>query len=112
MAIFENIKVGDEVEVCCNNNNYVATVNKVNKASFSVIIYSGLTWTFNFNGYLRGGGVWSQVFCYPLTENRKEEIYEENNKKRYLKLLKNFDFNDYNSQQLKQVIDLITSFKK
>lgn len=49
--------------------------------------------------------------CYPLTEKRKEEIYEENDKKRYIKLLNNFNFNDYNSQQLKELFDLITSFK-
>ena len=107
---FKNIKVGDKVIATKSDygSSYsmVATVTKVNKASF-VCEGNKTNITFNFNGSERGASGWVHWYCEEYTKEKAEEIFRKNRKNYLVSKLSNFNYKDASLDLLERINVLI-----
>lgn len=111
--MFENIKVGDKV--IATKSGYgstysmVATVTKVNKASF-VCEGNNITITFNFNGSERGSrGTWIHWYCEEYIEVKADKIREANKRSNLINKIKKTDFDELSTDVLEKIYSLTKS---
>lgn len=107
---FSNIKVGDKVIASKSGygfvHNIIATVTKVNKASF-VCESNSLKLTFNFNGSERGANSWVHWYCEEYTDENADKIRKENRKASLVSKLSKFNYNDASLDILEKINSLI-----
>lgn len=108
MAEFENVKIGDKVVISRHfGGRSIATVKKVNKASF-VVDCGNYDMTFmTLSGKEKGGDSWTPTYAYPATEELIEKVRKENRKANYIYAIRNCKFEDLSYETLEQIYNLI-----
>lgn len=108
MAQFENIKIGDKVVISRHfGGRSIATVKKVNKASF-VVDCGNYDMTFmTLSGKEKGGDSWTPTYAYPATEELIEKVKKENRKANYIYTIRHCKFEDLSYETLEQIYNLI-----
>jgi len=108
MAEFENVKIGDKVVISRHfGGRSIATVKKVNKASF-VVDCGNYDMTFmTLSGKEKGGDRWTPTYAYPATEELIEKVRKENMKANYIYAIRRCKFEDLSYDVLEQIYNLI-----
>ena len=106
--MFENVKIGDKVVIRRRfSKSSIATVKKVNKASF-VVDCGNYDMTFmTLSGKEKGGDKWTSAYAYPATEEMIEKVRKENMKSNYLYAISICKFEDLPYETLEQIYNLI-----
>lgn len=108
MAEFENVKIGDKVIISRHfGGRSIATVKKVNKASF-VVDCGKYDMTFMKNsGREKGGSAWTSAYAYKATDELVETVGKENRKAKYVSTCRACKFEDLSYEILEQIYNLI-----
>ena len=108
MEDFENVKIGDKVVISRHfGGRSIATVKKVNKASFVVDCGNYDMAFMKKGGREKGGSTWNSAYAHQATDELVKTVGKENRKAKYVSACRACKFEDLSYETLEQIYNLI-----